>query len=82
MLAEIDRLASWLLDEVESVTVIAEDLLIGRRAEASVHQVRVEVKQADAPDTPSERRQLERRLLERIDYWARLCIAEHQIENA
>ena len=36
MLSEIDRLAGWLLDEVEAVTVIAEDRhQIGRRSEDS-----------------------------------------------
>jgi len=77
MLAEIDRLASSLLDEVEALTVIAEDRhQIGRNAQGSVHQVRIDVSEKDAPEAPSERRELERRLLERIDYWVRLCIAE------
>ena len=76
MLSEIDRLAGWLLDEVENVTVIAEDRhQIGRTSEGSVHQVRVEIAEADAP-TGVTRSELESRLLERIDYWVRLCIAD------
>ncbi len=81
MLSEIDRLAAWLLDEVEAVTVIAEDRhQIGRNGEGSVHQVRIEVAEADAPAGKPSRRQLESRLLERIDYWVRLCIAERHGE--
>jgi hypothetical protein len=81
MLSEIDRLATWLLDEVEAVTVIAEDRhQIGRRGEGSVHRVRIEVAQADAPPGLAARRELESRLLERIDYWMRLCIAERHGE--
>lgn len=81
MLSEVDRLAAWLLDEVEAVTVIAEDRhQIGRKGEGSVHQVRIEVSQADAPAGASARQELEQRLLERIDYWGRLCIADRHGE--
>ena len=81
MLAEIDRLAAWLLDEVEAVTVISEDRhQIGRTGEGSVHQVRIEVAEPNAPGGASERHELERRLLERVDYWMRLCIAERHSE--
>ncbi len=81
MLAEIDRLAAWLLDEVEAVTVIAEDRhQIGRTGEGSVHQVRIEVAEANVPGGAAGRRELEDRLLERIEYWVRLCIAERHSE--
>ena len=77
MLAEINRLAAWLLDEVGAVTVVAEDRhQIGRRAEASVHQVRIDVSEADVPPAPAERQKLEERLVERVDYWARRCFAD------
>jgi hypothetical protein len=80
MLSEIDRLAGWLLDEVETITVIAEDRhQIGRTSEGSVHQVRVAVAEADAP-AGAARVELENRLLERIDYWLRLCIADRRGE--
>ncbi len=43
--AEIDRLAQWLLDETDAVTIVSEDRHeIGRGAEASAHQVRIEVR--------------------------------------
>jgi hypothetical protein len=83
MLAEIDRLSAWLLDEVAAVTVVAEDRhQIGRVAQASVHRVRVEVSEDDVPPAPAGRRELEQRLLERVDYWARRCRAERHVELA
>jgi hypothetical protein len=81
MLAEIDRLAAWLLDDVGAVTVVAEDLhQIGRKAEASVHQVRIDVSETDVPAAPDERQELEQRLLERVDYWVRRCFAERHAD--
>jgi hypothetical protein len=77
MLAEIDRLAAWLLCDVEAVTVVAEDRhQIGRRAEAAVHQVRIDVSEVDVPAKPAERQELEQRLLECVDYWVRSCLAD------
>jgi hypothetical protein len=81
MLAEIDRLATWLLDDVGAVTVVAEDRHeIGRRTEASVHQVRIDVNEPDVPASPAEREALEKRLLERVDYWARRCFADRHAD--
>ena len=81
MLAEIDRLATWLLDDVGAVTVVAEDRhQIGRRAEASVHQVRIDVSEADVAAAPSKRRELEQRLLDRVDYWVRRCFADRHAD--
>jgi hypothetical protein len=81
MLAEIDRLAAWLLDDVGAITVVAEDRhQIGRTAEASVHQVRIDVDEADVPAAPARRQELEQRLLERVDYWVRTCFADRHTE--
>ena len=81
MIAEIDRLAAFLLDEVGAVTVVAEDRYeIGRRAETAVHQVRIDVSGADVPPASHERRELEQRLLERIDYWVRRCFADRHTD--
>jgi hypothetical protein len=78
--AEIDRLAEWLLDEVESVTIVSEDRHeIGKEAGASAHQVRIEVGGASAPLDRGELQQLEQRCLERADYWARACIADRHV---
>lgn len=77
--AEIDKLAEWLLDEIGAVTIVAEERHeIGEHAEASVHQVRIEV--AHVPVVFAERRALEEKLIERAEHWARLCAAERHLE--
>jgi hypothetical protein len=77
--AEIDRLAEWLLDEVGEVSIIAEERHeIDAHAEASVHQVRIEVAVEDVP--AGERENVERRILERAQHWARVCTAERHVE--
>jgi hypothetical protein len=79
--AEIDELAHWLLDEVEDVTIVAEERHeINDTVEASVHQVRIEL--ARAPGDWTVRRQLAERLRERADYWARKCIADRHTNTA
>jgi hypothetical protein len=81
--AEIDRLAEWLLDEVGEVSIIAEERHeIDGHVEASVHQVRIEVASDRIPDRPDELEELERRLVERADHWARQCIGERHAEVA
>ena len=71
--AEIDRLAGWLLDEVGAVSIIAEERHeIDGHGEASIHQVRIELEAGDA--------ELEQRILERAEYWARLCVADRHAE--
>ena len=76
--AEIDRLAQWLLDDVEAVSILSEERHeIGKAAEASAHQVRIEIAATDIRTTDENSlERLERKLIERIDYWARTCIAE------
>ena len=77
--AEIDRLATWLLDEVGEVSIIAEERHeIDARGEASVHQVRIEV----ADDGGLARSDLERRIVERAEHWARSCVAERHANIA
>jgi hypothetical protein len=82
--AEIDRLAEWLLDIVEAVTIVSEERHeIGGGAEAAVHQVRVELASAAVVPYPAEeRRELEDRLLARCDYWVRECIESHRIPDS
>ena len=82
-LAEIDRLAEWLLDEVEAVTIIAEERHeIDANVEASVHQVRIEVAADRVPADPAERAAIEARIVERAVHWASLCVAERRVEIA
>jgi hypothetical protein len=71
--AEIDRLAEWLLDEVGAVSIVAEERHeIDGHAEASIHQVRIELEDGDA--------HLEQRILERAEHWARLCVADRHAD--
>jgi hypothetical protein len=79
--AEIDRLAEWLLDEVGEVSIISEERHeIDARAEASVHQVCIEISPEAIDGQPRE--EVERRILERAEHWAHLCVAERHAEIA
>ena len=79
--AEIDRLAEWLLDEVGEVSIIAEERHeIDANVEASVHQVRIEIAAEGVPADGAARAQIERKILERAEHWARMCIAERHVE--
>ena len=81
--AEIDRLAEWLLDEVEGISIISQDRHeIAAGVEASVHQVLIEVDAAAVPADAEQREELERRLLERSEYWAHQCVAERHADIA
>ncbi|HST17338.1 MAG TPA: hypothetical protein VLK36_06690 [Gaiellaceae bacterium] len=81
--AELDQLAEWLLDEVPGVTIIAEERHeIDANAEASVHQVHVTLAEGSIPADEEERQELARRVLDRVDHWARLCVAERHAEIA
>jgi hypothetical protein len=78
--AEIDRLAEWLLDEVGEVSIISEERHeIDPHGEASVHQVRIEI---DGDRVNGNRAEVERKILERAEHWARLCVAERHTEIA
>jgi hypothetical protein len=75
--AEIDELARWLLDEVDDMTIVAEERhAIDAAVEASVQQVRIELPADLVPAGAAERRQLAERLVERAEHWARSCVAE------
>lgn len=81
--AEIDRLAEWLLDEVGEVSIISEERHeIDSHVEASVHQVRIEVSSERVPTNPVARAEVEERILERAEHWARMCVAERHAEIA
>jgi hypothetical protein len=72
--AEIDRLAEWLLDRVDHVTIVSETHHeIDTHSEAAVHQVRIEVTAPAGDETPDA---LERWLVDRAELWARECMAE------
>jgi hypothetical protein len=78
-LAEIDRLAAWLLDRIPHVTIVSEIRHeIDRHSEAAVHQVRIEVppREGEADELPAE---LEGWLVDRAERWARNCLAERPV---
>jgi uncharacterized protein YbcI len=69
--AEIDDLANALLEEVDAITIVAEQRTIAdREMEASVHQIRIEL----GEDADTQRPLL---ITER---WAEACVAERHAE--
>jgi hypothetical protein len=81
--AELDRLAEWLLDEIDGVTIIAEERHeLDANAQASVHQVHVTLADDSIPSDEREREALAQRVLQRVEHWARLCVAERHAEIA
>jgi hypothetical protein len=80
---EIERLAAFLLDEVGEVSIIAEERHeMDSHVEASVHQVRIELAADRVPSEGAEREELEQRILERTEHWARACVAERHVDVA
>jgi hypothetical protein len=78
--AEIERLGAWLLDEVGEVSIISQERHeIAAGGEASVHQVCIELATDRVPQVGPERDELERRILERAEHWAHLCVAERHV---
>jgi hypothetical protein len=68
--AEIDELARDLLEEVEAITIVAEQRTVAdREMEASVHQIRIELGERD-PQRP----------LLIAERWAASCVAERHAE--
>ena len=68
--AEIDDLANALLEEVDAITIVAEQRTIAdREAEASVHQIRIELNEDD-PGRP----------LLIAEQWAAARVAERHAE--
>ncbi len=81
--AELDDLAQAILPEVQEVSVVAENRHeVGTEAEASVHQVRVEVGVAELPEDELDRARLGQRLVDVAERWAQACIADRHAEIA
>lgn len=71
--AEIDELAGALLEQVDTVTIVAEQRTVAdREMEAAVHQIRVELDEEDDPQRP----------LLIAERWAEACVAERSIDAA
>ena len=79
--AEIDELAAGLLPEVGEVTIVAEQRHeFSEAAEASLHQVRIEVEPDNLPGDPADRESLTERLVEACNRWARRTIDERHVD--
>ncbi len=79
--AEIDDLASALLEQVGAVSIVAEDRhMIDEHSEASVHQVRIEIGPESLPSEPAELERLGERVVAAAEQWAEACIAERHAE--
>jgi hypothetical protein len=81
--AEIDDLATVLLDKVTELAIVSEDRHeMSAHSEASVHQVRIEVSGAELPKGDHEVDELRGRLIEAAETWARRCASVRRIEIA
>lgn len=79
--AEIDDLATQLLEKVGSVSIVSEERHeIDSHSEAAVHQVRIEVDSESLPEDRSRREELAGRLIETAERWAHACITDRHVE--
>jgi hypothetical protein len=79
--AEIDDLATQLLEKVAPVSIVAEERHeIDSHSEAAVHQVRIEVNSDALPAERANREELAGRLIETAERWAAACIAERRVD--
>ncbi|MDF2749203.1 MAG: hypothetical protein K0T00_378 [Gaiellaceae bacterium] len=78
--AEIDELAQLLLPEVPQVSIVAEERhAIDREAEASVHQVRIEIADEALP-AETDAALLGARVVALAERWADSCISDRHAE--
>src|SRR5438874_5769408 len=79
--AEIDELARALLPEIGEVTIVAEQRHeLSDEVEASIHQVRVEVEEANLPEGVVGLAELSDRLVDACDGWARSAIDARHVD--
>jgi hypothetical protein len=79
--AEIDELATQLLEKVGSVSIVSEERHeIDTHSEAAVHQVRIEVGADSLPEERRSREELAGRVIETAERWAGDCIAERHVD--
>jgi hypothetical protein len=79
--AEIDELATQVLEKVGSVSIVSEERHeIDAHSEAAVHQVRIEVGADSLPEARRSREELAGRLIETAERWADGCIADRHVE--
>jgi hypothetical protein len=79
--AEIDDLATELLDKVTEVAIVAEERHeISTHSEAALRQVRIEVSGDQLPDDEHDLDEMRGRLIEAADRWARECIEGRRVK--
>jgi hypothetical protein len=75
--AEIEDLATALLDQVGAVSIVAEDRHeIDERSEAAIHQVRIEIDDEVLPEDRDALQELGVRVVVAAEQWAQACIAD------
>ena len=79
--AEIDELATQVLEKVGSVSIVSEERHeIDTHSASAVHQVRIEVGADSLPEERRSREELAGRLIETAERWAGACIADRRVE--
>lgn len=79
--AELEELAQMIVPELGEVTIVAEQRHeVGEHAEASLHQVRIEVAREHAPAKEDARELLAGRLVAVAESWMLLCSAARHTE--
>jgi hypothetical protein len=81
--AEIDDLAAQLIPDVGEVSIVSEQRHeISDQAEASLHQVRIEIAEERLGSEELEAAELTGRLLTIAQHWAEACVAERHADVA
>jgi hypothetical protein len=79
--AEIDDLATHLLEKVTEVAIVAEERHeISTHSEAALYQIRIELPGDELPADEHQLDELRGRLIEAAERWARECIAGRRVE--
>jgi hypothetical protein len=79
--AEIDELAVALREKVGEVAIISEERhQFDEHSKAKVHQVRIELPREQLPSREDEVYELQGRLIEAAEHWARGCIDERHVD--
>jgi hypothetical protein len=79
--AEIDDLATSLLEQVGAVSIVSEERHeIDEHSEAAIHQVRIEIGQESLPTDRDQLQELGIRVVVAAEQWAQACIDQRHAE--
>lgn len=79
--AEIEELAEAVRDKVDEISIVSEERReFGEHSEAEVHQVRIELSREQLPSSEDELYELQGRLVESAERWARSCFNKRHAE--